>query len=171
VEPTLVRARPVGFGQAADRASITVHSMTIVDDLLAHPGTYIGIDTSPRSDVQGAARMVVTPLPGGVGVSIDYEILNPTIPDHVRGHIEHTVVARTHDGATMMFIAHDHGDTLAIMRETEPGRFELEPNNAPYPMRVDIAMTQPGTLRHAWSYGMPGEDLVERDIAILRRLD
>jgi hypothetical protein len=47
--------------------------MAIVDDLVAHPGLYIGIDSVAGSDLRGAARMVVTLLPGGSGVTLDYE--------------------------------------------------------------------------------------------------
>ena len=43
--------------------------MTVVDDLLAQPGLYLGIDTVTDSDLRSAARMVVTPLPGNSGVS------------------------------------------------------------------------------------------------------
>ena len=58
--------------------------MSIIDDLVAHPGLYLGIDNVQDSDVRGAARMVVTPLPGNVGVSLDYEILNPNFGDGER---------------------------------------------------------------------------------------
>jgi hypothetical protein len=61
--------------------------MTIVDDLLAHPGLYLGIDTVTGSDLRGAARIVVTPLPGDSGVTLDYEIFNPATPERIRGHI------------------------------------------------------------------------------------
>ena len=62
--------------------------VTILDDLLAHPGLYIGIDSVAGSDRRGAARIVVTLLPGGSGVTLDYEIFNPATPDRVRGHID-----------------------------------------------------------------------------------
>jgi hypothetical protein len=55
--------------------------MGIVEDLLAHPGLYIGVDRVTNSDRTGAARMVVTPLPGRAGVALDYEIFNPATPD------------------------------------------------------------------------------------------
>ena len=38
----------------------SVGGMTIVDDLVAHPGLYIGIDSVARSDLRGAARIVCT---------------------------------------------------------------------------------------------------------------
>jgi hypothetical protein len=143
--------------------------MTIVDDLLAHPGLYIGIDTAADSDRRGAARIVVTPLPGGAGVILDYEVLNAAVPDRIRGHVEHTMVARTHDGGAVMVIGHAHAQSVAILRETEPGTFELGSESSPFPMKVVMSMPAPGRLRHAWWYGAPGEEAVEREVSELAR--
>jgi hypothetical protein len=143
--------------------------MAIVDDLLANPGLYLGIDTLADSDLRGAARLVVTPLPGGAGVALDYEVLNPATPERLRGHVEHTMVARTHDGATVMVIAHPHAESVAILRETDPGTFELGPEGSPFPMKVVVSMPEPGRLRHSWWYGRPGGEAVERDVSELVR--
>ena len=83
--------------------------MGIVDDLLARPGLYIGTDTAVGRDLVGAARIVVSPLPGGAGVSLDYEILNGLAPGPVLGHVEHTMVGIADDGTTIMAIADTHG--------------------------------------------------------------
>ena len=113
--------------------------------------------------------MVVTPLPGGAGVTLDYEVLNPVIPERIRGHVEHTMLARTHDGSTVMVIGHAHAQSVAILKETRPGTFELGGEGSPFPMKVVLSMPEPGHLRHAWWYGAPGEDAVERDVAMLVR--
>jgi len=144
--------------------------MTIVDDLLAFPGVYVGIDSVAGSDRRGAARIVVTPLPGRSGVTLDYEVLNPTMPDRVRGHIEHTVLAHTHDGGAVMVIGHEHAPSVAILRETKPGVFELGAEGSPFPMKVEVSMPEPEQLRHSWWYGAPGEEAIERDVAMLRRV-
>jgi len=144
--------------------------MTIVDDLLAHPGLYIGIDRVAGSEPGGAARIVVSPLPGGSGVTLDYEIFNPATPDRIRGHIEHTIVARTHEGPAVMVIGHDHAGSVAILREAAPGVFELGPEGSPFPMKVELTMPEPGQLRHSWWYGSPGEVAIERDVAELKRV-
>ena len=102
---------------------------------------------------------------------LDYEIFKPATPDHQHNHNEHTKNSRTHNGGAIMVIGHDHADSLAILRETEPGRFELGDESAPFPMRVDVSMPEPATIRHSWWYGMPGEALEERDIAMLNRID
>jgi hypothetical protein len=141
--------------------------MTIVDELVAHPGLYIGIDAVAGSDLRGAARMVVTPLPGDAGVTLDYEVFNPATPQRIRGHVEHTMLARTHDGGAVMVIGHAHAQSVAILREAAPGMFELGGESSPFPMRVEISMPEPGRLRHSWWYGAPGEDQLERDVSVL----
>jgi hypothetical protein len=141
--------------------------MGIVDDLLAHPGLYVGIDTVTNSDVRGAARVVVTPLPGRAGVTLDYDIFNPAFPDNPRGHAEHTVIARTHEGGVVMVVADTHSRSVAILHEGDPGVFEPRDGDAPYPQKVVLSMPEPGRIRHAWWYGSPGEQAVERDVSDL----
>jgi hypothetical protein len=139
--------------------------MGIVDDLLAHPGVYVGLDHARRHSETGAARIEVKPLPGGGGVSLDYEIFNIAHPDHIRGHVEHEVIGRTADGRTVMVVAHSNGGpTIEVLHETEPGTFVPSGATA-YPMKVVVTMTEPGKLRHAWWYGSPGEEPQENDVA------
>ena len=145
--------------------------MGIVDELLANTGLYTGKDRVAGTDLVGAARIVVSPLPGRAGVSLDYEILNGLGPGPVLGHVEHTVIGRADDGTTVMVIAHTHGQGIALLRETEPGVFELGDSPSPYPMKVVVSIPEPGKLRHAWWYGSPGDDLVERDVATMEIVD
>jgi hypothetical protein len=141
--------------------------MGIIDELLAAPGLYVGSDDVQDSELVGAARIVVTPLPGGAGVSLDYELLNANGPGPVLGHVEHTVMGVADDGSTVMVIAHTHGEGLSILRETDPGVFEPGDGPVPYPMKVVVSVPGPGRLRHAWWYGSHGEELRERDVAVL----
>lgn len=141
--------------------------MGIVEALLANPGLYVGTDTVVGSDLVGAARIVVTPLPGRAGVSLDYEILNGLVPGPVLGHVEHTMVGTADDGTTIMVIAHTHGAGITILRETEPGVFAPADGPVPYPMKVVLSVPVPGRLRHAWWYGPAGDEAAERDIAEL----
>jgi hypothetical protein len=80
------------------------------------------------------------------------------------------MVARTHDGGAVMVIGHDHAQSVAILRETEPGTFELGAESSPFPMKVELSMPEPGRLRHSWWYGAPGEDAIERDVCVLDRI-
>ena len=141
--------------------------MAIVEDLVANPGLYVGVDRVAGTDLVGSARMLVTVLPGRVGVAIDYEVFNPATAGPVRGHAEHTVIARTHDGSTIMVIADTHAGGLVVLRETADGVFEPGPEGTPYPMKVVIAVPEAGQLRHHWWYGAPGEAAVARDLAEL----
>ena len=140
--------------------------MGIVDELLTSTGLYVGKDTVAGTDLVGAARMLVSPLPGGAGVSLDYEILNGLAPGPVLGHVEHTVIGTADDGTTIMVIAHTHGERITLLHETEPGVFE--PGDVvPYPMKVVVSVPAPGRLRHSWWYGSAGGEATERDVAEL----
>jgi hypothetical protein len=145
--------------------------MAIVDDLLDNTGVYVGIDTVTDSDLRGAARIVVRPLPGRAGVTLDYEIYNPQTPDRIRGHVEHTVIGRTHDGGALMVIGHDHSKSLTVLHETDPGTFELAGEKSPYAMKVVVSVPTPGRLRHSWWYGPADGEASERDVADLVRLE
>jgi hypothetical protein len=145
--------------------------MGIVEDLLANPGLYIGLDRVTRADRMGAARILVTPLPGRAGVTLDYEIFNPSTPERLHGHIEHTMIGRSHEGPNMMVISDMHAPSLSILRETDPGVFELGGEPSAYPMKVVISVPEPGRLDHAWWFGAPGEEAVERVVAELKRTD
>jgi len=138
----------------------------IVEALLAQPGVYVGTDTMPGTDRAGAARIVVAALPGGAGVSLDYEVLaGPSL-----AHVEHTVIGTADDGTAVMVIAHTHGERITILRESQPGVFEPGDGPVPYPMKVVVSVPEPGRLRHAWWYGSPGADPVERDVAVVERV-
>jgi hypothetical protein len=150
--------------------------MSIVDDLLKNPGTYIGISGDidghePNEHGQAGARIVITPLPGGAGVTLDYETFNPANKDRIQAHAERAMVARAGDGTAIYVTGHLHADTVAIMRETDPGVFELGDEPNPFPMSIRIAIPEAGRLVHSWSYGRPGEEPVERDRAELTLRD
>src|SRR5438132_9821975 len=144
--------------------------MGIVDDLLANPDTYLGIDRQTERGGDSAAKIVITPLPGGAGVTLDYETFNPTNAERIRGHAEHAVIGRTHGGGAILVTGHIHGDSVAVLREREPGVFVMGDEPSAFPMAITIAVPAPGQLVHAWSYGAPGEEPVERDRAQLTRL-
>ena len=139
--------------------------MGIVDDLLTHPGTYVGVDAHR----QHAAKIVVTPLPGGAGVSLDYETFAAD-GEPVLAHAEHAVIGRTAGGGAILVTGHSHADTVAILREDGPGVFVMAGEPAAFPMAIRIEVPEAGRLVHAWSYGAPGEEPVERDRAELSRL-
>lgn len=142
--------------------------MGIVEELLEHPGLYLGIDRDVGDRGEAAAKIVVTPLPGRAGVTLDYETFNPSSADRVRGHHEHSVLARAYSGPAMLVTAHSHADTIAVLRETDPGVFELGSEGSSFPMKITIAMPEPGRLIHSWWYGPPGGVEQQHDTAELR---
>jgi hypothetical protein len=141
--------------------------MGIVDDLIAHPGLYLGIDRGADLEGTSAAKIVVTPLPGNAGVTLDYETFNADNVERVRGHAEHAVLGRTHGGGAILVTGHLHADTVAVLRETEPGLFEMGDEPSAFPVAIRISMPEPGKLIHVWSYGRPGDEPIERDRAEL----
>ncbi|MCU1380975.1 MAG: hypothetical protein JWN29_3958 [Acidimicrobiales bacterium] len=151
-------------GATSNRA-VYGRGMALVDDLLANPGLYVGADRLAGTDHTGVARIVVTPLPGRSGVTLDYEVVSAATPENGRSHVEHTIIARTHGGGTVMVIGHPHAESVAILRETDPGVFEVGDEPAPFPMKVVVSMPEPGRIRHSWWYGRPGDVAVERDVS------
>ena len=145
--------------------------MSIVDELIANAGVYLGIGRDPgdERDEQRtqAARVVVTPLPSGAGVAIDYETFSPDQPERLQPHIEHAVIGRTHDGGTILVSAHAHASTVAVLHETAPGEFTMGDEGGPFPMAIKISVPEPGRIVYVWSYAEPGGPAVPRDIAEL----
>ena len=111
----------------------SVARMTIVDDLLS-PGAVRRHRHRPRRRLPGGAGALVGDCrcPACAGVTLDYEIFNPSTPDRIHGHIEHTMLA-THDGGSVMVIGHEHAPVLAILRETEPGVVRARPGGVAVP--------------------------------------
>ena len=143
--------------------------MGIIDDLLANPGVYLGIDRAPRGHGDSAAKIVVAPLPGGAGVTLDYETFNTGDAERIRGHAEHALIGRTHGGGAILVTGHIHADSVTVLRESEPGVFVMGDEPSAFPVAITISVPEPGRLIHTWSYGPPGEAPLERDRAELIR--
>ena len=148
--------------------------MGIVDDLLAHPGLYLGLnhDVAPHSDDDAggpaAAKIMVSRLPSDAGVLLDYETFNPANPARIQGHREQAMLAKTHGGGAILVSAHMHAGSVAVLRESTSGVFELGPEASPFPLKIVIEMPEPGHLIHSWWYSMPGSEPEEKDRADLR---
>jgi len=138
----------------------------LVSQLVAHPGLYVGPQADPNEPdaASSVARILVTALPGGSGVMMEYEVLSA---DNGRVHGEHAVLARTPRG-TVLITSHTHADVTTVLHETEPGFFPAADGDAPFPMSIRLAAPGPGQLVYSWSYGRPGEDLVVRDVGTVR---
>ena len=137
----------------------------LVDRLLAQTGLHIGTTRDTREDAAPqAARILVTPLPGRSGVTLDYEGLNLLL-NQARpfGHSEHAVLGRTSSGLAL-YTAHIHAPVLTELRETEPGDFEAVEGASPFPLAIRIEVPSVGRLIYTWSFGDPGGTLAVRII-------
>jgi hypothetical protein len=141
----------------------------LVDQLISKPGLYVGSDTDPTGEHgsgSAAARIEVRVLPGGAGVSLDYECLRP---EAGKVHDEHAVLART-PGGLVLLTAHSHAPVATVLREAEPGHFPAAEGDSPFPMAIRLEVPEPGHLRYLWAYGMPGEQPQLRDEGDLRHV-
>ena len=62
---------------------------------------------------------------------------------------------------------HIHGDSVSVLRETDPGVFVMGDEPSAFPVGIKISVPAPGKLVYSWSYGAPGEEPIERDRAEL----
>jgi hypothetical protein len=139
----------------------------LVDQLLAGPGLYVGKQSSHGDEQgEGVARVLITPLPGGAGVAMDYEVI---VGQAGIVHDEHAMVTRT-GGGTVLVTTHTHSPVTAIVAEAEPGWFPADAAAAPFPMGVRIEVPEPGHLIWSWSYASPGEELTVRDVGDVRHV-
>lgn len=168
--PTVTARSHHGDGPVSAAAD-SVSAMSIVDQLIANAGTYLGIGVGPADEPdeprRQAARIIVTPLPQGAGVAIDYETFNPESADRIQPHIEHAVIGRLHGGGAILVSAHAHADSVAVLHETAPGEFTMSDDSAPFPTAITISVPEPGRLVYVWSYAEPGGTAVPRDRAEL----
>jgi hypothetical protein len=142
----------------------------LVQQLLARPGRYVGAARRPGDEGEAdVARIEVSPLPGGSGAMLSYEVLSS------RGevaHHEHAVVARSSAGIVLV-TSHTHADITTVVTEAtgEPGWFPAADGTAPFPMAIRIEMPEPGHLVYSWSYGWGDQPLAVRDVADVRVVD
>ena len=135
----------------------------LVEQLLARPGLYVGVQTRPgdtSDEPPGVARIEVTPLPGGSGVMLAYEVL---APNGGLAHREHAVLARSSTGLVLV-TSHTHADITTVIAEDGPGHFPAAEGTAPFPMAVDLDVPAPGHLVYKWSYGWADQPIALRDV-------
>jgi hypothetical protein len=134
----------------------------LVDQLIGKPGLYLGSQIDPsggQANTNSVAHIVVTALPGGSGVSFDYDVV---APDGIH-HTEHTVLGRTSNGLAII-TAHSHGNVVTVAPESEPGYFVAPDGSSPFPMAIRIEVPEPGHIIYSWSYGRPGDEMQVRDV-------
>jgi hypothetical protein len=135
----------------------------LVEQLLARPGLYVGVQTRPgdtSNEPPGVARIEVMPLPGGSGVMLAYEVLAAS---GELVHHEHAVLARSSVGLVLV-TSHTHADITTVISEDGAGHFRAAEGTAPFPMAIDLEVPDPGHLVYKWSYGWADEPIALRDV-------
>jgi hypothetical protein len=143
----------------------------LVDRLLAQTGLHVGTDRDPTREDRApqVARIMVTTLPGGSGVMLDYEGLSQN-QQRPRPHSEHSVLGRTSHGLTL-YTAHIHAPVLTELREIEPGYFGAVEGASPFPLAIRIEVPSARRLIYSWSFGEPGGALAVRNIGDVTLID
>ena len=137
----------------------------LVDQLIAGAGLYAGKQSTHGDEPgEGVARILVSPLPGGAGVEMDYEVI---VADAGIVHAEHALLTRT-AGGNVLVTSHIHAPITAVVPEAEPGWFPADAGAAPFPMAVRIELPEPGRIVYSWSYAEPGGELRVRDVGDVR---
>lgn len=131
----------------------------LIDQLLAHPGLYLGTDHDPNRPERApqVARIEVTALPGQVGVALDYEGIRVDQQQAV-GHAEHAVLARSAHGISL-YSASIHSPILLELRETAPGYFEPADGASSFPVAIRIEVPAEGRLVYTWLFAAPGSEV------------
>jgi hypothetical protein len=140
----------------------------LVDQLLAQTGLHLGRSLQVPDQIEGAARIVVTALPGGSAVALDYEGLAAD-QQRPRRHAEHSVLGRTSTGLAL-YTAHIHGGgawggpLLTELRETEPGYFEAIEGSSPFPLAIRVEVPSATRIVYSWLFGPPGGEVELRNV-------
>ena len=139
----------------------------LVDSLLANTGHYVGRGWfAPDERPPRASRLIVTALPGASGVTLDYEVLS------MQGellHREHSMLARSSDGNTILVVAHQDDTAAAVLAEITSGFFTTA-SSEPFPkgqMGIRIDVPVPGRIRHAYCWADDHGRFVEVDVSDL----
>ena len=98
-----------------------VRSTGIVDDLLQHLGLYLGIDRDTAGRDEAAAKILITALPGSVGVTVDYETFNPATKTASAATTNTRSWPAPTSARRSWSSGHAHADSVAVLHETSPG--------------------------------------------------
>jgi hypothetical protein len=131
----------------------------LLDLLYDAPGLYVGRGDGVESG-QFVGRLVVTPLPSGRGVTIDYEALSL---GNLVQHVEHTLLALGPGGHPTLYVSHIESPTVAVMVEDRPGFFVDRDANGPARRAIEItADPVESHLAYGWWWAQDDAELVER---------
>ena len=134
---------------------------TIIDRLVAAAGRYEGTGDGSESGPFGAT-IEITSLLDGLGVTIDY---TATAPDGRELHREHTVLAfDMWSGEATLYVLCAELNGLGQLVQSSESTFSNGQGTDGFELQIEIVIAD--RLEYVWSWGLPGEPLVERSRAV-----
>jgi hypothetical protein len=134
---------------------------TIIDRLIAVAGRYEGTGDGSESG-PFTATIEIAPLLDGMGVTIDYVA---TAPDGDELHREHTVVAfDMWSGEATLYVLCAELSGMGQLVQTSASTFTNGQGTDGFELQIEIVITE--RLEYIWSWGQPGEPLVEQSRAV-----
>jgi hypothetical protein len=136
---------------------------TIIDRVVSAAGRYEGTGDGVESGPFTAA-IDIEPLLGGMGATIDYVA---TAADGTELHAEHTVLAfDMWSGEATMYVLCAELRGVGQLVQISDSTFSNGRGNEGFELQIEIVLG--GDLEYVWSWGAPGEQLVEQSRATAR---
>ena len=133
---------------------------TIIDRLNAAAGRYEGTGDGTESGPFNAT-IEIAPLLDGMGATIDYVA---TATDGTELHREHTVLAfDMWSGEATLYVLCAELNGLGQLVQTSESTFANGRGTDGFELQIEIVIAD--QLEYVWSWGQPGEPLVEQSRA------
>ena len=134
---------------------------TIIDRVIAvagrYEGTGDGIESGPFD-----ATIEITSVLGGMGATIDY---TATAPDGSELHREHTLLAfDMWSGEATLYVLCAELSGVGHLAQASGSTFTNGHGTDGFELQIEIVIAD--RLEYAWSWGQPGEPLVEQSRAV-----
>jgi hypothetical protein len=133
---------------------------TIIDRMITVAGRYEGTGDGSESGPFDAT-IEITSLLGGMGATIDY---TATAPDGSELHREHTVLAfDMWSGEATLYVVCAELSGMGQLVQASGSTFTNGQGTDGFELQIEIVIAD--RLEYVWSWGQPGEPLVERSRA------
>ncbi len=137
---------------------------TIITRLAAQAGRFEGTGDGTESG-QFTASMDIAVILDGLGVEIDYCAVGP---DGTELHREHTVMAfDMWSGEPTLFVLCSELNGMGQLVQTSEATFNNGKGIDGFELQIELVLGD-GTIDYVWSWGAPGDALVEQSRASLR---
>ena len=134
---------------------------TIIDRVIAVAGRFEGTGHGSESGPFDAT-IEITPLLGGMGATIEY---TATAADGSELHREHTVLAfDMWSGEATLYVLCAELSGMGQLVQASGSTFTNGQGTDGFELQIEIVITD--RLEYVWSWGQPGEPLIERSRAV-----